>query len=169
MPSRRHLTMSGLSALGLPALGLLVQGLFALGLTTPAQGAEGAGPLADAPLMQITLPVKDLDRSIAYYQGVLGVRLQFRVGAAAFFDAGSVRLRLEKSEAATPPTGAVELYFDDPGLARAKPLAERGVKFIGPPETVQHLANADVQLLEFIDPDGNALALMGEVARPAAN
>jgi len=64
------------------------------------------------------------------------------------------------------PSGAVELYFADPGLARAKPLAERGVRFLGPPETVQRLPAADLQLLEFTDPAGNALALMGEVPRP---
>ncbi|HEY3949797.1 VOC family protein [Phenylobacterium sp.] len=129
-----------------------------------ALAGEAPGPLADARLMQITLPVKDLDRAVAFYQGVLGVRLLFRVPGAAFLDAGGVRLRLERSD--TPaPTGAVELYFDDPGLARAKPLADRGVRFVGPPETVQRLAKTDVQLLEFTDPDGNALALMGEVAR----
>jgi hypothetical protein len=87
------------------------------------------------------------------------------VKGAAFFDAGGVRLRIEQSETAIP-TGTVELYFDDPGLARAKPLSERGVRFVGPPETVQRSARADLQLLEFTDPDGNALALMGEVARP---
>ncbi|MBS0360837.1 MAG: VOC family protein [Proteobacteria bacterium] len=133
-----------------------------------AQAGDAAGdppgPLASARLMQITLPAKDLDRSVAFYDGVLGVKLLFRVKGAAFLDAGGVRLRLEQS--GTPaPTGAVELYFDDPGLSRAKPLAARGVRFVGPPETVQHLATTDVQLLELTDPDGNALALMGEVPR----
>ncbi|WP_293382046.1 VOC family protein [Phenylobacterium sp.] len=128
--------------------------------------SEAAGPLTDVQLMQITLPAKDLDRSIAFYQGVLGVRLLFRVPGAAFLDAGGVRLRLERSDAHAP-TGAVELYFSDPGLARAKPLADRGVRFLGPPETVQHLATTDVQLLEFTDPDGNALALMGEAPKAA--
>ncbi|HEY8005001.1 MAG TPA: VOC family protein [Phenylobacterium sp.] len=115
-------------------------------------------------MAQITLPAKDLDRAVAFYRDVLGVKLLFRVTDAAFLDAGGVRLRLEKSQASLP-TGAVELYFDDPGLSRFKPLADRGVHFVGPPETVQHLASADVQLAEFTDPDGNALALMGEVPR----
>ena len=131
-----------------------------------AQAAE-AGPLAGARLLQITLPSKDLVRSVAFYQDVLGLKLLFVVRDAAFLDAGGVRLRLEKSE--TPaPTGSVELYFDDPGLKRMAPLSARGVRFLGPPETVQRLKTADVQLVEFTDPDGNALALMGETARPDA-
>jgi catechol 2,3-dioxygenase-like lactoylglutathione lyase family enzyme len=137
----------------------------ALATAPVSHAAAPAGPMADARLLQITLPSRDLAKSVAFYQDQLGVKLLFQVKGAAFFDAGGVRLRIEQSETAIP-TGTVELYFDDPGLARAKPLSERGVRFVGPPETVQRSARADLQLLEFTDPDGNALALMGEVARP---
>src|SRR5258708_2566909 len=94
----------------------------ALGAALPAHAAGTTGPLSDARLLQITLPAKDLDRAIAFYRDVLGVKLLFQVKGAAFLDAGGVRLRLEKSDASLP-TGAVELYFDDPGLSRFKPLA----------------------------------------------
>jgi catechol 2,3-dioxygenase-like lactoylglutathione lyase family enzyme len=137
----------------------------AMAFASAAHADPAPGPLADAQLLQITLPVKDLDRAVAFYRDVLGVKLLFQVKGAAFLSAGGVRLRLETNAAARPSDG-VELYFDDPGLARAKPLAQRGVRFAGPPETVQHLVKTDVQLLEFTDPDGNALALMGEVPRP---
>jgi methylmalonyl-CoA/ethylmalonyl-CoA epimerase len=141
---------------------LIALGLLAIG--SPPGAATLSGPLADTRLMQITLPAKDLERSVAFYRDVLGVKLLFQVKNAAFFDAGGVHLRLEKNETWVP-VGAVELYFDDPGLSRLKPLTDRGVRFVGPPETVQHLATTDVQLAEFTDPDGNALALMGEVPR----
>jgi catechol 2,3-dioxygenase-like lactoylglutathione lyase family enzyme len=136
-----------------------------LAASPPCLAAPPAGPLAEVRLAQITLPSRDLARSVAFYQDLLGVKLLFQVKGAAFFDAGGVRLRLEQSATAIP-TGTVELYFDDPGLARVKPLSERGVQFLGPPETVQRSARSDLQLVEFTDPDGNALALMGEVARP---
>jgi len=138
-----------------------------LAMAATAKAAEPgvpAGSLADARLLQITLAVTDLDRGVAFYSGTLGLKPLFRVDGAAFLDAGGVRLRLEKGDKPAA-TGAIELYFDDPGLSRAGPLAARGVKFLGPPETVQRKAATDVQLLEFTDPDGNALALMGEVAR----
>jgi catechol 2,3-dioxygenase-like lactoylglutathione lyase family enzyme len=138
---------------------------FALAAMPASAQPAPAGPLADARLLQITLPTKDLARSVAFYGHVLGLKLLFTTGDAAFLDAGGVRLRLEQT-LTLAPTGAVELYFDDPGLARAEPLKARGVKFLGSPETVQHLKTTDLQLVEFLDPDGNALALMGEVPRP---
>ena len=149
-----------------PALILAALALVSTG--GAAYAADSDGPLTDARLVQITLPAKDLDRAIGFYRDVLGVRVLFQVGGAAFLDAGGVRLRLEKSDTAAP-TGSVEIYFDDPGMTRAKLLEARGVHFAGPPETVQHLANTDVQLQEFVDPDGNALALMGEVPRRQAS
>jgi catechol 2,3-dioxygenase-like lactoylglutathione lyase family enzyme len=146
--------------------------LIALGAVAMAGAARAEptpGPLADTRLMQITLPVKDLDRSVAFYRDVLGVKVLFVVKGAAFLDAGGgVRLRLEKNDR-TAPTDAVEIYFDDPGMARVAPLAARGVKFIGPPETVNRRGDMDVKLAEFTDPDGNAIGLMGEVPHGAAS
>jgi catechol 2,3-dioxygenase-like lactoylglutathione lyase family enzyme len=139
--------------------------LAAAGAASADPSSAEPGSLAEARLVQITLPAKDLGQSVAFYRDVLGVKLLFQVKGAAFLDAGGVRLRLEESQT-IPAPGSVELYFADPGLALAKPLAARGVHFIGPPETVQRLATADLQLLEFTDPAGNALALMGEVPRP---
>jgi methylmalonyl-CoA/ethylmalonyl-CoA epimerase len=128
-----------------------------------AQPPAAPGPLADTRLMQITLPVKDLDRAIAFYRDILGVKLLFRVKGAAFLDAGGVRLRLEENAKAS--ADGVEIYFDDPGMARVQPLSQRGVKFIGPPETVNRRGDIDVKLAEFTDPDGNAIGLMGDVPR----
>ena len=143
----------------LPAI---VAGLLLIGTAAPA--AAEPGPLAEARLTQITLPVKDLDRSIAFYRDTLGLKFLFVAGGAAFLDVGGVRLRLEKN-ATVVPSGAVEIYFSDPGMSRVRPLTDRGVKFLGPPETVQRLPAADVKLAEFTDPDGNAIGLMGEVPR----
>ena len=130
-----------------------------------ARAADGPGPLADTRLMQITLPVKDLDRAVAFYRDTLGVKLRARgKRAAMMLDASGFSLRLEQNDKAAPSEG-VEIYFSDPGLSRFKPLSDRGVRFVGPPETVQRLANSDMKLAEFTDPDGNAIGLLGEVPR----
>ena len=142
---------------------LAAASLFALASAAGAQTPPG--PLTGAALMQITLPSKDLDRAVAFYTETLGVKLLFRVKGAAFLDLGGVRLRLEENKTAHPATGGAEIYWADPGLSRLAPLTAKGVKFVGPPETVQRKPNADVKLAEFFDPDGNALALMGEVPR----
>jgi catechol 2,3-dioxygenase-like lactoylglutathione lyase family enzyme len=126
----------------------------------PAQ----TGGLAEARLAQITIPSTDLTRSVAFYRDLLGLKLLFEVPGASFFDMAGVRLRIELVKTA-PATGD-ELYFDDPGLSRQAGLVARGVKFLGPAETVERTAASDLKLLEFLDPDGNPLALMGEVRRP---
>ncbi len=133
-------------------------------LAAPAAAAAEGGPLTDARLLQVTLSSTNLDRSIAFYRDTLGLKLLFQVPGAAFFDMAGVRLRIERVKAA--PAMGDELYFDDPGLSREAALAARGVKFLGPAETVQRTATSDLKLLEFLDPDGNPLALMGEVRRP---
>jgi methylmalonyl-CoA/ethylmalonyl-CoA epimerase len=135
-----------------------------LSAALPRGAAAQTGPLGDARLLQITIASTDLARSVGFYRDVLGLKLLFEVPGASFFDMAGVRLRIELVKA-VPPTGD-ELYFDDPGLSRQAALAARGVKFVGPAETVQQTATSDLKLLEFLDPDGNPLALMGEVRRP---
>jgi len=49
--------------------------------------------------------------------------------------------------------------------AVAATLRERGVAFTADPFVVHRTDTSEVWLAEFRDPDGNALALMGEVAR----
>ena len=128
-----------------------------------AQAADPPGPLASAKVLQITLPSHDLDRSIAFYRDVLGLRLLFRVPGAVFFDAGGVRLRLEQSQIA--PGRDNEIYFDDPGLAMAAALKAHGMVFVSPLEVVQRTETTELTIQDFEDPDGNQLALMGQVAR----
>jgi len=138
-------------------------GLLAIGAPALAETPTAAGPLNGAKLLQVTLPSRDLARSVGFYRDVLGLPLLFQVNGAAFFDMAGVRLRLELSKAA--PAAGAEIYFDDPQLSDAQRLKANGVVFAGPAETVQRSATGDLKLLEFFDPDGNVLALMGEVSR----
>jgi catechol 2,3-dioxygenase-like lactoylglutathione lyase family enzyme len=133
---------------------------------TPAYGAGSVDPLPD-PLQghgyaQIGLQVSDLDRSVYFYNKVLGLKLLFSASGMVFFQAGEARLMIEHGN----PGRSTTIYFDDANLERDKPLLEaKGVKFFGPVQTVQRTADYDLKLLDFSDPDGNPLALMGKVRR----
>jgi predicted enzyme related to lactoylglutathione lyase len=65
------------------------------------------------------------------------------------------------------PGGAIGgsvIYFDAPDIdALSAALEAKGVAFLGPAETVQRTDSHELKLRAFKDPDGNALALMGNV------
>ena len=74
-----------------------------------------------AAIGQIGIAAHDLDRAVAFYRDVLGMRFLFRAGDLAFFDCGGIRLMLslpERPEFAHP---ASILYYrvDDLPAAHA--------------------------------------------------
>jgi methylmalonyl-CoA/ethylmalonyl-CoA epimerase len=98
--------------------------------------------LADATVTQLLIPIDDFERGVAFYRDVLG--LPFLFGAPpqmAFFQCGAVRLLV----GVTPAGQKVQ-----------------GVEFKAPPHVVSRSATSEVWLAEFVDPDGNQLALMSE-------
>jgi len=128
---------------------------FCAGAAQPT-AAQGLG------FAQIGVRVTDVERAVAFYSQAVGLPLLFRAGDMVFFKAGNARLMVEKGE----PGRTTVIYFQDDHLERNKPLMEaRGIMFTGPVETVQRTKDYDLKLLVFHDPDGNTLALMGEVPR----
>lgn len=114
---------------------------------------------------QIGITVKDLDRSIAFYRDVLGLKFLFRAPNLAFFDCAGIRLMLGLPEA-NGETFRPILYFRvDDIQAAARELEARGVKFETQPTLVARLEKHDFWLAAFRDPDNNALELMSEVPR----
>lgn len=125
-------------------------------------GSQEVGPLRDHAFAQIGIQVDNLDRAVSFYRDVLGLRLLFKAGGMVFFQVGEARLMIEHG---TPGRSAT-LYFDDSELERNQARLEaQGIKFAGPIEIVQRTDSYDLKLLEFSDPDGNPLALMGKVKR----
>ena len=124
---------------------------------------DAARPLG--PIMQILVPVTDLDRAVAFYEDVLGLPLLFRYPGNAFFDAHGVRLYL-----ATPSepgyTGPVTLYFrvEDVGAA-FDGLVARGAAVREAPEIAHRDAAYDLWLAFVSDPDGNNIGLMREAPK----
>jgi catechol 2,3-dioxygenase-like lactoylglutathione lyase family enzyme len=114
---------------------------------------------------QIAVPVRDIDRAVAFYRDVLGMRLLFRAPPAlAFFDAGGVRLMLDRPEKPEFAHHSSVLYFkvDDINASHDALLA-RGVKFEDAPHLIAKLPDHDLWMTFFRDSEENMLALMCEV------
>jgi predicted enzyme related to lactoylglutathione lyase len=127
----------------------------------------GSNPtLAGRNLVQVGLTCRDLDRARNFYRDTLGLPLLFEAGRMLFFQLEGVRLMVGLSREPDRPIGGSVIYFDAPDIdALGTALEAKGVKFIGAAVTVQQTATHELRLREFYDPDGNALALMGMVAK----
>jgi methylmalonyl-CoA/ethylmalonyl-CoA epimerase len=123
-------------------------------------------------LRQVSQRVVDLDRAVAFYRDVLGLRLLARPGRLAFFDLGGVRLFLEGDDdveedtGAGPPVAGTVLYFavDDIAVTRDE-LELRGVAFEDEIHVIHRDdlgtfgAPAEEWMTFFRDSEGNLLAL----------
>jgi catechol 2,3-dioxygenase-like lactoylglutathione lyase family enzyme len=118
---------------------------------------------------QIAIPVTDLDRAVAWYADVLGLRLLFRAPPGlAFFDCGGVRLMLSRPEGADATSRAGVLYYLVADIAAAHAgLLARGARFVDEPHVVARLPDHDLWMAFCHDSEGNLLALMREVRPPA--
>ena len=123
--------------------------------------------LSSAQLGQASINVHDVDRAVAFYGDKLGMRFLFQAPPKmAFFDCGGVRLMLAVAEKPEFDHPSSVLYFKvDDIQAVAATLQSRGVPFEGPPHLIAPMADHDLWMAFFRDPDGNLLALMSEVPR----
>ena len=115
---------------------------------------------------QIALPVRDVDRAEAFYRDTLGLRELYRFGDLAFFDCAGVRLLLEKTNDVAGEAHGSPIYFACADIAlTARELRERGITFTHPIHLVAKMADHDLFMAFFQDPDGHTLALMQEAPK----
>ncbi|HEY5106687.1 MAG TPA: VOC family protein [Caulobacteraceae bacterium] len=117
------------------------------------------------PIGQIGLGAADVDRAERFYGEMLGLRKLFRFGDLSFYDCAGVRLLIEKTVGAGPAGGS-PIYFRvaDIALARRE-LETRGVRFVDHIHLVAPMADHDLWMTFFNDPDGHILALMCEAPK----
>lgn len=113
---------------------------------------------------QIAVPVADIERAIAFYRDILGMRFLFQAPPGlGFFDCSGVRLMLDLPAKAQAGKGST-IYHKVPDIhATFEALSGRGVTFEAKPHVIAKLPDHDLWMAFFRDPDGNLLALMSEV------
>lgn len=115
---------------------------------------------------QVSVPVRDLDRALAFYRDVLGLRFLFQVPGMAFLDCGGVRLSLAVPTSDEFDHPASILYYRVADLDSAHAaLASRGVRFETAPHRVAELDDHELWMAFLRDSEGNVLALMKERAK----
>lgn len=117
-------------------------------------------------LGQVALTVSDVDRAERFYGDTLGLRKLYRFGDLLFFDMAGVRLLVEKaSDPSTLPKSSV-LYFRCHDIAAAtETLRAKGVPIVHEPNRIAPMADHDLWMSFFEDPDRNLLALMHEAPK----
>ena len=66
--------------------------------SAPDPTSTPPGDLALSALLQLSMPVTDINRAVAFYRDVLGVTFLFQAGTLGFFDLDGVRLMLAEPE-----------------------------------------------------------------------
>ena len=113
---------------------------------------------------QVSIRVHDVGRAVAFYRDVLGLEFLFDTGPLAFLMCGDVRIMLTKPESPEFDHPSSTLYFrvDDIHETRAE-LAERGAEFDDDPHLIARMADHELWMTFFRDPDRNLHGLMAEI------
>jgi len=120
--------------------------------------------LANATVTQLLIPIDDFERGVTFYRDVLGLTLLFAAPPQmAFFQCGAVRLLVGVTPAGQNVQRGSQIYFGVKDIQSVySSLSAKGVQFKAPPHAVSRSATSEVWLAEFVDADGNQLALMSE-------
>jgi predicted enzyme related to lactoylglutathione lyase len=121
-------------------------------------------------IAQIFVNVKDLDRAIAFYRDMLGMRFLFTAPPGmAFFDCGGIRIMLGRADRPEIDHPASIIYYKVDDIEKVYEIFNgRGVEFMVKPHLVAPMPTYDLWLADFKDSEGNILALMSEVPREVA-
>jgi len=112
---------------------------------------------------QVSMRITDIERAVSFYRDTLGLKLLFQAPPQlAFFDCGGVRVMLSRPEPEFDHQGSVLYFAVDDIKAAHTALVASGVKFRDEPHLIAKLPDREVWLADFLDSEGNVLALMSE-------
>lgn len=130
-----------------------------------AQEAAVSTDIRLGPIAQVSLNIRDVPRAEAFYRDTLGLPHVFTFGDLAFFDAGGVRLYLQRTlEGEWRPSSVLYFLVEDI-LAAQRELIQRGVVFSGAPHLIFRHPDTGLEewLAFFDDGEGNMLAITSRV------
>ncbi len=115
-------------------------------------------------LGQVHLTVSDVERSVAFYRDVLGLRHLFTVPGQpmAFFDLGGVRLYLGEAEGEQFRSRPVLYHRVDDVEAAFAAVTGRGARVLLGPRLAHRDGTSELWLAFVLDPDDVPVGLMEE-------
>jgi methylmalonyl-CoA/ethylmalonyl-CoA epimerase len=122
------------------------------------------GQLGITSVGQVAVNVHALERAVAFYRDVLGLKLLFEVPKMAFFQCGEVRLMLGVPEKPEFDHPASILYYKVGDIHAAhEQLKAAGARMEDEPHLIARMPDHELWMCFFRDTEGNVLALMSEV------
>lgn len=114
-------------------------------------------------VLQIGVPVKDIERATGFYRQTLGLQLLMNGPNMAFLNCGGVRIYLDANPGTVEPGKNSMIYFRTDNIDSAHAaFKERGATIYQVPQVVASLADRDVWLMWVRDSEENLLGVMEE-------
>ena len=115
-------------------------------------------------IRQVAITVSDVDAAVAFYSGILGLKLLFRAGPnLAFLDAAGVRVMLTTPQGGGSIGGNSILYFSVCDIVSVHDgFVSQGAKSERAPSLAAKMPDHELWIGFLRDPDGNLVGLMEE-------
>lgn len=114
-------------------------------------------------VLQLAVPVKDIQRATAFYRDTLGFGFLMNGPNMAFLDCGGVRIYLDANPGVVEAGKNSLIYFRSENIERShSSFKEKGVSIYQPPQIIASLPDRDIWLMWIRDSESNLLGVMEE-------
>jgi methylmalonyl-CoA/ethylmalonyl-CoA epimerase len=122
-------------------------------------------PVNPSHILQIAIPVQDLDRAKRFYGETLGLAHLFDAPPGlSFFQCGATRLMLSRPETPDQAKASILYYAVPEARAAGAALAAAGVEMVEDAHRLAIVGGKEIWLAVAADGEGNMLGLMSEEA-----
>jgi methylmalonyl-CoA/ethylmalonyl-CoA epimerase len=118
---------------------------------------------------QIAIPVRELERAVAFYRDVLGMTLLFQAPPGlAFFDCGGIRLMLSLPEGSADQGQSPVIYYRVADLKSSfDEIIGKGARIESEPHLIARMPDHELWMGFVRDSEDNLVGLMSERRQPA--